>query len=148
MDARHRGRTFLAARLPSFREDQGMVRRLFVSALSSVVALAASAVYSKRPAKAQTAPPNMRMLHFPEPEPIVVDPAIFERARTLLDAVARGTFDRSELAPELNASVPPSNVRERGGAGQRAWRTAVDVCLPKVHHCIPPGFRFAIVPTT
>lgn len=84
-----------------------MVRRLFVSALSSVVALAASAVYSKRPAKAQTAPPNMRMLHFPEPEPIVVDPAIFERARTLLDAVARGTFDRSELAPELNASVPP-----------------------------------------
>lgn len=107
MGAWRRGRTYLAARLPSFGKDQGMVRRLFVSAFSSVVALAGSAIYSSASAKAQNAPANTRMLHFPEPEPIVVEPAIFERARTLLDAVALGTFDRSELAPELNASVPP-----------------------------------------
>jgi hypothetical protein len=79
-----------------------MVRRFFVSALSSVAALAASAVYSGAAAEAQNGPANMRMPSFPEPEPIVVDSAAFERARGLLDAVAQGTFDRSELAPQMN----------------------------------------------
>jgi hypothetical protein len=44
----------------------------------------------------------------PEPDPIVIDAATMDRARRLLDAVARGTFDRSELAPQLDAFLPPN----------------------------------------
>jgi hypothetical protein len=85
-----------------------MVRRLFVSAFSSAVALPASALYSAGAAKAQNAPtqPRSRM-SFPEPEPIVVDQATADRARSILDAVAHGTFDRSELMPQLDAFVGP-----------------------------------------
>jgi hypothetical protein len=83
-----------------------MVRRFFLSAFSSVVALAASALYSSAAAKAQNTT-NTRMPSFPEPKPILVESATLERARRLLDAIARGTFDRSELAPQLNAFVRP-----------------------------------------
>jgi hypothetical protein len=85
-----------------------VVRRLFVSAFSSVVAIA-SALCSAGPAKAQDAPaqPRARM-SFPEPEQIFVDQAIADRARGLLDAVAHGTFDRSELIPQLDAFVGPN----------------------------------------
>lgn len=86
-----------------------MVRRLFVSAFSSVVALTASALYSAGAAEAQNAPPQPRSgMSFPEPEPIVVDQATADRARGLLDAVAHGTFDRSELMPQLDAFVGPN----------------------------------------
>jgi|HubBroStandDraft_6_1064221.scaffolds.fasta_scaffold229004_2 hypothetical protein len=85
-----------------------MVRRLFVSAFSSVVAVTASALYSASAAKAQNAPASPRpRMSPPEPEPIVVDQATADRARDLLDAVARGTFDRSELIPQLDAFVGP-----------------------------------------
>ena len=57
-----------------------MVRRLFVSAFSSVVAVTASALYSAGAAKAQGAPPQPRyVMSFPEPEPIVVDQATADR---------------------------------------------------------------------
>jgi hypothetical protein len=46
-------------------------------------------------------------MSFPEPEPIVVDQATADRACGLLDAVAHGTFDRSELMPQLDAFVGP-----------------------------------------
>jgi hypothetical protein len=53
-----------------------MVRRLFVSAFSSVVAVTASALYSASAAKAQNAPASPRpRMSPPEPEPIVVDQA-------------------------------------------------------------------------
>lgn len=85
-----------------------MVRRLFVTAFSSVVAVTASALYSARAAKAQNAPPQPRpRTSVPEPRPIVVDQATADRARGLLDAVAHGTFDRSELMPQLDANVGP-----------------------------------------
>lgn len=84
-----------------------MVRRFFISAFSSVTALAASALYPAAAADAQNAPMQTRMPSFPEPDPIVVDDAMVDRARRLLDAVAHGTFDRSELAPQLNANVGP-----------------------------------------
>ncbi|HEY2473485.1 MAG TPA: hypothetical protein VGI19_01670 [Candidatus Cybelea sp.] len=84
-----------------------MVRRFFVSAVSTVVALTASALYPGGAAKAQSAPRRTGMpFSFPEPEPIVVDQATFDRARELLDAVAHGTFDRSELSPELSDVTP------------------------------------------
>jgi hypothetical protein len=87
-----------------------MVRRLFVSALSSAVAVLASALYSGGAAKAQNAPPQPRSgRSFPEPEPIVVDQATADRARHLLDAVAHGTFDRSELMPQLDAFASPDS---------------------------------------
>jgi hypothetical protein len=85
-----------------------MVRRLFVSAFSSVVAVTASAFCSADAAKAQNAPTQpWPRLPYPEPEPIVVDQATADRARGLLDAVTHGTFDRSELMPQLEANVPP-----------------------------------------
>jgi hypothetical protein len=83
-----------------------MVRRFFVAGFSSAVALAGSALESNS-ARAQNAPGNARMPSFPEPQPIVVDSATLERARRVLDAVAQGTFERSELAPQLNAFVRP-----------------------------------------
>ena len=49
-----------------------MLRRLFVSAFSSVVAATASALYPAGPARAQNADPQRKPL--PEPEPIVVQP--------------------------------------------------------------------------
>jgi hypothetical protein len=85
-----------------------MVRRFFVSVFSSVVAATASALGSAGAAKAQTAPAQPRAaMSFPEPEPIAVDQATADRARVLLDAVTRGTFDRSELIPQLDAFVGP-----------------------------------------
>lgn len=82
-----------------------MVRRLFVSAFSSVVAVTASAL-SGGAAKAQNAPAQRRPgMSFTEPGPIVVDQATADRARSLLDAVAHGTFDRSELIPQLDEFV-------------------------------------------
>ncbi|HLY02893.1 MAG TPA: hypothetical protein VKR56_10440 [Candidatus Cybelea sp.] len=75
-----------------------MVRRFFISAFSSVVGLAASAFDPVAAAEPQ---------RFPEPGPIVVDAATVERARRVLDAVAQGTFDRSELMPQLDAFVEP-----------------------------------------
>lgn len=86
-----------------------MVRRLFVSAISSVVAVTASALYSAGAAKAQNAAQQPRSgMSFAEPGPIVVDQATADRARGLLDAVAHGTFDRSELMPQLDAFVGPN----------------------------------------
>jgi hypothetical protein len=86
-----------------------MVRRLFVSAFSSVVTVVASALYSAGAAKAQNASPQSRYgMSLPEPEPIVVDQATTDRGRALLDAVTRGTFDRSELIPQLDAFVGPN----------------------------------------
>jgi hypothetical protein len=86
-----------------------MVRRVFVSAVSSVVALTAAALHPADRAEAQNAPKQTGMPPSfpPEPEPIVLDPAMVDRARRLLDAVAHGTFDRSELAPQLDANVRP-----------------------------------------
>ena len=85
-----------------------MVRRLFVSAFSSVVAVTASALSSAGAAKAQNAPPEpSSRMSFPEPGPIVVDQATADRGRALLDAVAHDTFDRSELIPQLEANVGP-----------------------------------------
>jgi hypothetical protein len=75
------------------------------------VAVIASALYSAGAAKAQNAPVHTRpRMSYPEPEPIVVDQATADRARSLLDAVARGTFDRSELIPQLDAHVGPDFV--------------------------------------
>jgi hypothetical protein len=86
-----------------------MVRRLFVSAFSSVVAVTAPTLCSVGAAKAQNAPPQPRHgMSFPEPEPIVVDQATADRARGLLDAVTHGTFDRSELISQLDAFVGPN----------------------------------------
>jgi hypothetical protein len=83
-----------------------MVRRFFISAFSSATALAASALYPVAAAEMQNAPSQTGMPPlFREPDPIVLDPATVDRARSLLDAVAHGTFDRSELAPQLD--VPP-----------------------------------------
>ena len=73
-----------------------MVRRVFGSAVSSVVALTVAALYPGGRAEAQNAP-----------EPIALDPATVDRARGLLDAAAHGTFDRCELAPQLSAFVSP-----------------------------------------
>jgi hypothetical protein len=89
-----------------------MVRRLFVSSLSSVAALAASALYSTAAAEAQSVPGNTRMPSLPEPEPIGVDDATLDRARSILNAVSQGTFDRSELLPQLNAFVVPETFAE------------------------------------
>ncbi len=86
-----------------------MVRRYFVSAFSSVVAVTALTLYSAGVAKAQKAPQQPKSgMSFPEPGPIVVDQATADRARRLLDAVAHGSFDRSELMPELDAFVGPN----------------------------------------
>jgi hypothetical protein len=86
-----------------------MVRRVFVSAVSSVVALNVAALHPAGRADAQNAPRQQGMPPSfpPEPEPIVLDPTTVDRARRLLDAVAHGTFDRSELAPPLDANVRP-----------------------------------------
>lgn len=46
-------------------------------------------------------------MKFREPDPIVIDGAMLERARGLLEAIAQGTFDRSELLPELDDFVRP-----------------------------------------
>lgn len=85
-----------------------MIRRLFVSAFSSVVAIAASALYLGGAAEARnaTSRPRPRM-SFPEPERIVVDQATADRASGLLNAVAQGAFDRSDLMPQLDAFVDP-----------------------------------------
>ncbi|HEY2554465.1 MAG TPA: hypothetical protein VGI15_04370 [Candidatus Cybelea sp.] len=87
-----------------------MLRRIFLSLLPSTVTVVAAAS-AVEPVSAQqqggSAPMN-RMPPFPEPDPIVIDSATMDRGRALLDAVTRGTFDRSELAPELEAFVPPS----------------------------------------
>ncbi len=90
-----------------------MVRRLFFSAFSSAVAVAASALYSAGAAKAQNALPQPKSrTSVPEPEPIVVDQETADRARDLLDAVTHGTFDRSELMPQLDAIVDPDFFRK------------------------------------
>lgn len=84
-----------------------MVRRLFVSAFSSVVALTAAAFGSVAAAATPDgSPASTGMPAVPEPEAIVVDRATFDRGRGLLDAVADGTFDRAQLAPQLDAFVP------------------------------------------
>ncbi|MGC9993390.1 MAG: hypothetical protein ABSD52_13495 [Candidatus Cybelea sp.] len=84
-----------------------MVRRVFVSVVSSVVALTVAALDPVDRAQAQNAPKQIGIPpSFPEPEPIVLDPATVDRARRLLDAVAHGTFDRSELAPQLGDVSP------------------------------------------
>lgn len=85
-----------------------MVRRLFISAFSSVVTVTASALYSAGVAKAQNAPQPRSGTPFPEPAQIVVDQATADRAHALLDALSRGTFDRSELMPQLDSFVDPS----------------------------------------
>jgi hypothetical protein len=84
-----------------------VVRRFFVSAFASIVALAASVRSPVVAAKQQqqNAPSQTTTASFPEPEPIVVDAATVNRAHRVLDAVAAGTFDRSELAPQLDAFV-------------------------------------------
>jgi hypothetical protein len=84
-----------------------MLRRFFVTALSSLAGLAASTLYPAGAAESQNAPPPSKWPSLPEPDPIVVDQATADRARRVLDAVARGTFDRSELAPQLDAFVRP-----------------------------------------
>jgi hypothetical protein len=85
-----------------------MVRRLFVSAFSSVAALTLATRHPPGRAEAQNASGQTGTSpSFREPEPIVLDAATVDRARSLLDAVAHGTFDRSELAPQLDAFVRP-----------------------------------------
>ncbi|MBV9718491.1 MAG: hypothetical protein JOZ77_04185 [Candidatus Eremiobacteraeota bacterium] len=84
-----------------------MQRRFFVTAFSSVVSLAAAASYRVAAAQDQNATEQGETRSFPEPDPIVVDSATVDRARRVLDAIARGTFDRSELAPQLEAFAPP-----------------------------------------
>lgn len=81
-----------------------MLRRRFLSTIPSTVALAAAAL---QPAVAENATQSASPWpSFGEPEPIEVGAATSERARALLDAVASGTFDRSELLPALDAFVP------------------------------------------
>ncbi|HEX3369952.1 MAG TPA: hypothetical protein VHS56_10285, partial [Candidatus Cybelea sp.] len=86
-----------------------LLRRIFLSLLPSTVTVA-SAASAVQPVSAQQggSTPMNRMQPFPEPDLIVIDSATMDRGRALLDAVTRGTFDRSELAPELEAFVPPS----------------------------------------
>ena len=83
-----------------------MVRRFFISAFTSVIALTASALDPASAAETQNAAMQPRTPSFPEPDPIVLDSATVDRARRLLDAIARGTFDRSELAPQLGDVSP------------------------------------------
>jgi hypothetical protein len=78
-----------------------MVRRFFISAFSSVITLTASALDPAAAAETQNATMQTRMPSFPLPDPILLDSATVDRAHRLLDAVAHGTFDRSELAPQL-----------------------------------------------
>jgi hypothetical protein len=40
----------------------------------------------------------------PEPQPIQVDQATIDRATAMLNAIAQGTFDQSQLAPELQTA--------------------------------------------
>lgn len=83
-----------------------MLRRFFLSAVPSAVALAATAAQPAAAADQNSTPTTNGRLSFPEPDPIVVDTATSQRARQLLDAVARGAFNRSELAPQLDAFLP------------------------------------------
>jgi hypothetical protein len=83
-----------------------MVRRFFISAFPSVIALTASALDPAAAAATQIPTVQTRMPSFPLPDPIVLDSATVDRARRLLDAVAHGTFDRSELAPQLGDVSP------------------------------------------
>ena len=83
-----------------------MVPRFFISAFSSVIAFTASAFDPAAAAETQNATMQTRMPTFPEPDPIVLDSATVDRARRLLDALAHGTFDRSELAPQLGDVSP------------------------------------------
>ena len=78
-----------------------MVRHFFISAFSSIIALTASAL-DPAAAGAQNATTQTRTPSLPEPNPIVLDSATVDRARKLLDAVTHGTFDRSELVPQLD----------------------------------------------
>ena len=85
-----------------------MLRRIFLSLLPSTVTVAAvaSAVQPVAAAEQGGTSAARRAPSFPEPDPIVIDSATIDRCRTLLDAVSRGTFDRSQLTPTLNAFVP------------------------------------------
>lgn len=83
-----------------------MVRRFFVSTFSSVLALTSASLYRADAAEAQNPPSQTGTRSIPEPDPIVVDPATVDRARSTLNAVAQGSFDRSQLAPNLDAFVP------------------------------------------
>ena len=83
-----------------------MVRRLFISL--SIVALAALCLLPSAAANAQNPTSNARMPLFPEPQPMVLDDASVEQARGILEAVARGTLDRSELAAPLDLNVSPA----------------------------------------
>jgi hypothetical protein len=97
-----------------------MVRRFFISAFPSVIALTASALDPAAAAATQNATVQTRMPSFPLPDPIVLDSATVDRARRLLDAVAHGTFDRSELAPQLGDVSPDFFAKGAGySTGQR-----------------------------
>jgi hypothetical protein len=87
-----------------------MLRRFFCSIFPSAVALAAVGVGDA----AASETPNRSVDEFviPEPEPIVVDSATTARAQRLLEAVARGDFDRSELVPGLNAFASATTFRD------------------------------------
>jgi hypothetical protein len=82
-----------------------MVRRFFVASLSSVVASLVPAI-SREDADRDQSALAPRTWTLPEPEPLAVDPAITDRARRILAAVTGGTFDRSELMPQLDDFVP------------------------------------------
>jgi hypothetical protein len=83
-----------------------MVRRFFISAFPTVIALTASALDPAVAAETQNATMQTRMPSFPLPDPIALDSATVDRARRLLDAIAHGTFDRSELAAQLSDVSP------------------------------------------
>ncbi len=84
-----------------------MVRRFFISTFSSLIALTVAALSPATRAEAQNAPRQTGMPPlFREADPIVLDPATVDRDRRLLDAVAHGTVDRSELAPQLGDVSP------------------------------------------
>lgn len=84
-----------------------MVRRFFISAFSSVIALTTASFDQAAAAEDQSTPLQPPTQSIPEPDPISVDPAIFDRARRTLDALAQATFDRSELSPKLDAFTSP-----------------------------------------
>ncbi|MBV9440579.1 MAG: hypothetical protein JOZ24_11355 [Candidatus Eremiobacteraeota bacterium] len=93
-------------------DDRRDTSFLLVTAFSSVVRLTAAAPYRVAAADDHNAPAQKGKRLFPEPDPIDIDSREVDRARRVLDAIARGTFDRSELAPQLDAFLPPKAFAE------------------------------------
>jgi hypothetical protein len=51
----------------------------------------------------------------PEPQPIQIDQVTADRAASILNAVAQGTFDRTQLIPELQTGNTPAFFARASG---------------------------------